>query len=301
MATVDVKADFYRVSVGNGPDFAEIVRFASTKTGAARTVFVRKDNPVRLEEFREENGLIEGDLERIRLQNIPHRAKIQGGRRELDLEPDEGLGEDTAFLYVTELKVLVLQRNWFGAGASTFSTYFQRIYREQNKKVEIELRPIATEDPLGRLSSLSRVTQLSIAVDVGDTGRAAVQAMRDAGIGDVTDFVSESDAGRIDIIYKAKPQGGSLRKNAVMPCVRSLLNLVAPGTAARRIRVIGESDEDQVVVDLLLDRVQVKEQIEADNKKSIPYEARRELLRRAWTQMEEECRRRFKTRPEGEI
>ena len=60
---------------------------------------IRNDCPFRLQEARQTGDYWKGEMIRIRMDQLPIKAKLSGDISSIDLEDDEGIGEETAFLY----------------------------------------------------------------------------------------------------------------------------------------------------------------------------------------------------------
>src|SRR5258707_7859842 len=121
----------------------------------ARTQEISGD-PVRLQELHhQQGGHIEGDMVRTRMDTLPRKSNIETGELALlDLDEDEGLGEETAFLYDPATHCLTIQRNRYGVSASAFATYCTEIGAFESA---ITLEPIISGDAIARLQEFDRL------------------------------------------------------------------------------------------------------------------------------------------------
>jgi hypothetical protein len=120
-----INVDFYRVEIlGNNSDkFENIIKsVGSSANDASRTIDINH-SPTRLQEFGEYPNFCDGNMMRIRMDEIPSLASVDGDIAPITFDDDEGLGEETAFLYQIPTRVLMLQRNKFGVSASSFTKY----------------------------------------------------------------------------------------------------------------------------------------------------------------------------------
>jgi hypothetical protein len=82
-------------------------------------------NPARLQVSGVWNQCREGEMVRIRMDTLPRKASLDGALEDLDFGDDEGLGEETAFLYHPPTRILAIQRNRTGVSASSLVWYFK--------------------------------------------------------------------------------------------------------------------------------------------------------------------------------
>lgn len=105
---------------------------------------------VRLLETEEQNignkRFICGDLERIHMDNLPNKSGASEEPDELDLEDDEGLGYNTAFIYYPTKNILGLQSNITGVGYSRFRDYINMILHNENNADGFHINPIIVSD-----------------------------------------------------------------------------------------------------------------------------------------------------------
>jgi len=67
----------------------------------------------------------EGDITKIRLNDLPPRSKTDGTEALLNFDSDEGLGEKSAFLFYPASQLLVFQRNRHAVSPSLFCDYIR--------------------------------------------------------------------------------------------------------------------------------------------------------------------------------
>lgn len=60
---------------------------------------------------------------RIRMNEVPVIAGLDGKRPSIPLKPDQGIGEDTAFDYDEKTQVLAIQSHRMGMSASRWGFY----------------------------------------------------------------------------------------------------------------------------------------------------------------------------------
>src|SRR5690349_7515914 len=103
MPTKNLRIGFYGVTVTNTPpvSFEQILRRFENDIpeDETRTLDASPDQPVRLHWVRRSQNLWSGEMLRIRLHEELNRASRRGRVRPIHFDEDEGLGENTAFLY----------------------------------------------------------------------------------------------------------------------------------------------------------------------------------------------------------
>ncbi len=77
--------------------------------------------------YNQQNHCWEGEIIRLRMNNLPIKANLSGDTEEFIFGDDEGIGEQTAFLYHLPTRVLLLQANQGGVSAPSFIKYFEVI------------------------------------------------------------------------------------------------------------------------------------------------------------------------------
>ena len=95
-----MKVDFYKVVMPENAacKFDEILdRISAIPADDHRNV-VRAGYPIRLQEATKGGAVWEGEFVRIRMDEIPVKASLGGAIEPIELEDDEGIGEETAFL-----------------------------------------------------------------------------------------------------------------------------------------------------------------------------------------------------------
>jgi len=279
-----VKIDFYKVVLpdGSGTTFEALLdRIAQIPLhDDVRTRDIHGD-PVRLQELRHHVGWVEGDMVRTRMDNLPQKSNIETGQLGLlDLDDDEGLGEEAAFLYDPGTHCLTIQRNRYGVSANAFAIYCTEIGRFEDI---IQLEPIISADAVARLQEFRRVNRLEIRV----AGLEGGQALRDTpySLGHIARFADEYAGPIVNIEVSMGHRRGSLLPERVRGVVDWLRAQFREGAMdVRKIEVAGRAapgDETQVL-DLLESRIVEQRTVEMNQNRVVTYATRRNALRSAW-------------------
>jgi hypothetical protein len=159
--TRQIKINFYRVYMpdGAGITFEGILESVDqSPNDEGRNLLVR-DCPIRLQSLNKLQQGWEGDMIRIRMNEVPIKASLAGIVEPLEFEDNEGLGEETAFIYNPLIQVLMSQRNQSGVSASAISRYFQD---KGALSKPIIFEPVFEGDTEERLKKLKKVSKFEV-------------------------------------------------------------------------------------------------------------------------------------------
>jgi len=278
-----IKIDFFKVAM---PEDAEeafealLNRIADMPIAEdVRTQRLSSD-PVRLQELHHRGGYLEGDMVRTRMDNLPAKSNIDTGElAPLDLEEDEGLGEEAAFLYDPQTACLVMQRNRFSVSATAFATYCSDIGEYQTA---IILEPIISGDVIARLHEFDRVRRLRIKV----AGLAGGEVLRNTpySLAHIAAFANDYASPTVNIEVSMGHQGGSLMRQRVNEVVEWLRQRAGGSELeVQQIKVAGSAPgEGTEVLDLLESRIIEERRVDVNEQRIVPYSNRREAVRAAW-------------------
>jgi len=277
-----IKVEFYQVEgddPASPPDFRGILEQTFDKKGRSRT-WTHNGTPVRLKTLHSNDGVLEGDMLRIRMDDLPTRARTTGDEKPLDLDPDEGLGNNTAFLYHPRMRVLALQRNSTGATRSTFANYFSEMSAQC-----ISLVPVISGEALQRLCK--RRVFRKIRIRIARLGNTSY--LQEAGLDhDEALSVLEKLKGQsLDVTVSMGHLTGSLERESVVDIAKRLLALRSKARGAvQTLDVYGKDNDDERAnwIDMLEFCVQEERMIELPKtrSRSIAYALRLGAVREAW-------------------
>lgn len=225
-----LKIDFYKIT---GPaNFGAALRAIwNLPTPDART-FIFADGPVRIRAFKQKDGLICGDMVRIRLGEPAFLAKVQGGERPVTKDDDEGLGETNAFVYCQTTKYLMYQRNRSGVSASRMAYYVEQRHGNNGAFV---FEPVLSQVVVNQLVDKAapkrlrmKVTAASISTD--STTKNALSEVIEAA------HIMESPEMEITFSVGRSRKAG-MSKEGVIGMVKSLLKLREAGHQVHALEV----------------------------------------------------------------
>ena len=291
-----VRFDFYRVTVRDDEmTFDQILsRARGLAAGQARTRTVN-GTPVRLQVISQTQAPTTGDMGRIRMTELPPRATLGGRLSDLNLDADEGLGEETAFSYYSGLQVLVVQRNFYGVSAPSLAGYFTAI----SGKVVV-LEPVIEPGALARLRRITDVRQFDVSVaGIHNPATIAAQERQDPGFIKMANLLEEFEAPAVHMHISMEHERGSLSIRRVRSAARRLISLNNSGEVrVKKIEVRGTtSDDELLIVDLLKDRMVEEIEVRLNTRRRLPYNARARALVEAYNTREAQLQSLF-GRPE---
>ena len=279
--------DFYEVEVENGKNngFAAVLKEAHALPDNERRPVETEHGHIRVDETATDgSGLWTGDLVRIRMDNLPVKASIRGSKKDLGLRADEGLGEETAFLFEPSCNVLVLQRTRLGVSMGRFADYFARVIEWQPL---VTLKPILSCDALERLKAMSELRQMQVRVKAPNG--SAFLKNSGVSVAGVADIMEELHASSVSITFGVSRSDRSLNKNRIIDTCTSLLRFTHKREEVKTLRMVGRNADDEVIpLDFIKDRIYFEAELTTGADRRISYTERKRAVRQAWTAKHQE-------------
>jgi hypothetical protein len=287
-----IRVDFYRVDTQDPSVLFEdvIQKISDLPHDESRNVEIR-GFPIRLQDSSSQrSGFWRGDLVRIRMNSIPTKASLSGETEPLDLDDDEGLGEETAFLYHIATKVLMLQCNRLGVSASAFARYCQELCQLDKN---IFFNPILKGDVMAQLAKMQIVRKLKIQV----AGLEDLDILRDQNQG-VNEILNIRDVFSSPNVYLTVSVGNRRKTSLenVKETATKLFRLAGDNAGnVKKIEVSGASEEDEQTEAIDLLEYWMKEWITINptDPRSVTYPERIQALEQAWSRGKEDLQKMF--------
>jgi len=295
--------DVYRVNLpeNSGTTFEAILKSVIAESDLRARNWSRFDdsNPIRLQDCTPWGESFEGDMVKIKMDNIPPKASLAGSVSSLDLGDEDGLGAEVAFVYFPPLKTLLIQRNRMSVSSKAFAEYFQA---RSDFNGPIFLEPVIKLDILVKLDRLDKVTKFQISV----AGLSNPQLFRQQGhsLEQLIDLQEKFRSPFLHVSFSLGQGGkGSLRVPEVKSTVRRLMRIASneEENQVHKIEVNGSRHDTGIeVLDLLNARLAIPKEVEVDADRRLPYANRRRALRSAFHDILPELRARYSgTEAEG--
>jgi hypothetical protein len=246
----------------------------------------------RLQDYSDIPYGVAGDMLRIRMENLPIKASLNGSVDDLDLEDDEGIGEESGFLYDSKLAVLAYQRNRSGVAANAFASYIER---KTSIGDTVTLVPILTEDATTKFNKMSRKTHLTMKCAHADNPEFW------AGDGTVAEGIrnlSSLNAPNLTITASVGHSDKTLDVRNVFDILRRFRRPTDSGII--KLEISGRSASDELlVVDLIRNRMVERAKVDVGNRRHAVYETRARLIENAYRTRHAELKRMFNVIDQG--
>jgi hypothetical protein len=289
-----IRVDFYQVNIPESNLlFKNIIQQVSEiPDDSSRTTNVYGFS-VRLQNISRQLEFWRGDLVRIRMDELPTIVSLEGDVEPIDLEDDEGIGEETAFLYHIPTNVLMLQRNRYGVSASRLARYFQVMSGEINK---ICFDPILKGDVMLRLAKMRDITKFELRVAGVDD--LSYLKNEDRGVEEVLNIRETFNSPNISLTVSVGNRNESLSVEGIKRTANNLFNFAARGrSTVKKIEVSGCNDDDQKeVFDLLEYWMRESVDIKPVDARILSYQERMQAIEEAWTRKKDELTLMFPSR-----
>jgi hypothetical protein len=242
--------------------------------------------------------VIEGELVRIRMTGLPPVAGISGGLKDLNLQSDEGLGETCVFLYHPGLQVLLFQTTQAGASVKAFLQYMCELGEKHlGFQGDIHAHPIISLDAMQRLAKMIKTRVFEYRLRLPQANSAEFLKDQDLGVKEEIQVMNKYKAPWISIkLSVGNLIDESLDHHVVRRAIQDLTqmgnrlvqNNQVPSTSRIKISGRGENDETILIKNLLNETIRESIKISAKSTRHTIYATRRDALREAWQNREDE-------------
>ncbi len=280
MATKYLRIGFYQVVVTHQPvtEFDAVLKSCDSLPDDENRALPDPHQPIRLQRLHRSKRVWEGDMMRIRLDEELQRAKMNGRIRPVDFEEDEGLGENTAFLYDPHTNILAVHENRGGVPVSAFGRYFKVLGSVRR----IDLRPVIRPQAIERIEKMKRPTELQLRF-AGITHGGGMQRRGRAAkrIFELLEFFRAPNAA-IKLSMGKKPGGLTNIADGIRDVLASFRD--DEREQIRKVLVIGSEGEDgeRAVIDLFQDRLVEQIPVEIGDGHKLSDADRFHAVRVAW-------------------
>ena len=276
-------ADFFKLEITSGESFATIIAVIAAKgINRETTVEVKDDFFTRLESWGtwgEEH--IEGQIVRLRMNSLPDKAGFDEPIQAIGFKEEEGVGESAAFIFHEKSNVLLLERNRNALTTYTFAEFFRQVGKIGG---QINLHPVLRRDVYEKVFN-ARVVRKLIVQLAGPDNIGATVAEMEPSVGEMLKARQSLQAPVAEFTYSiGRRRNEGLNLENVLGAVRDFLTLNrGQDTHVEKLIVNGSlGPHDDFSLDLLESRLQGKDTVETTLERRIPYDRKRDALRRIW-------------------
>lgn len=275
-----IKIDFYQVLLPKNCSFSfqELLKQVITqKISAHERNVAFKDHYVRLQEVNEkDNQVFIGNMVRIRMNDIPPVVSLREEKlQDINLESDQGLGEQTFFLYAPKIKILLLHRNFSGVRAGMFARYFETL----TGQYPIELLPVLQPDILMKLQKMSIIKRFTVKLARPEHG--GFYTTGHPGIKRFIDIINDYEAATIEVRLSNGRQKRSLENGIVFDNIRHFLKIRSEKEEeVEKLIVAGKETlaDKTEVLDLLTHRLFDEISVEQENRRLSSMDCQQKLF-----------------------
>lgn len=248
-----------------------------------RDVFSSK---IRMQSLIEEDQFMSGELARIRMDEVPLKISLAGRKEEINLDEDEGIGEETAFMFSPELHVCAVQRNRYGVSVGMLHRY---LALAGDIPQPINFVPVICTDGLQRIAGLGTIKRFRIKV-AGAENTAPIRNQCQE-VGPAVQMMDSFEANHVDIVLSMGRNPGTLVVRRVLNTATRLLTFGQNNpNQVEHIEVMGEDGDDRRVIDLLQYKMSESIDIDPGRTRRLTTVQRRIILREAWDRKLDEIR-----------
>jgi len=285
-------ADFFKLEITTGENFADIVTAIAAQGISKETTLEVKDDFFTRLESSGNWGVehIEGQIVRLRMNSLPDKAGFDEPIQAIGFKEGEGVGESAAFIFHTTSNVLLLERNRNALTTYTFAEFFRQVGKI---KGQINLHPVLQHDVYEKVFNAKVVRKLVVQVAGPDNIGAAVAEMEPS-VNEMLKARQSLKAPVAEFTYSiGRKRREGLDLGHVLGTVRDFLTLSrGQDNYVEKLVVNGSSGpHDDFSLDLLESRLQGKDTVETTLERRIPYERKRDALRRIWQKFRPEVDR----------
>ncbi len=282
--TRKLKVDFFKVVLPDdfSDSFESVLNAVNVSPNDHTRNAIRNACPFRLQEAWQTEDCWKGEMIRIRMDQLPIKAKLSGDVSSIDLEDDEGIGEETAFLYHVPTRVLTIQRNRYGVSAGVFAWYFEK----KGSVESIELQPILQKDGLQRLANIKDVRKLSL--NIAGTENMAVFKDSGKSVESMLSLIDQCKSPNLTLTFSMGKQQGSLEW--AKSFAQSFAKLNQQGESSiHKFEISGKTEDgEKSVLDLIEYRMVEEIEVELKSGRTISSSEREYAVQKAFSSRKQE-------------
>jgi hypothetical protein len=276
-----ITIDFFQVELPNGGNFDLVTQAIGDLPNDGARNRERGGTPIRVQDLVRRQTRFLGEAVRIRMTDLPSKARLDGAVSEIAFDDDEGLGEETGFLYDRGRGVILVQRNRWGVSWQTLRWYFREIAGLE----KLEFLPIMRSDAFKKLQKMQEVREFEVRL-AGIQNMSALRG-RGKGVDEVLDVAAEFKAHTLKIIASVGHERGRTLER-VVALARGIMKLDQGDDATVSLRVRGREEDGEIeVLDLIDFRIIETAQVEMVDRR-LTRAARYNVLENAWMKRRDE-------------
>lgn len=286
--------EFCQIEMPKGADFSFdfLIASAMNLNGEDRSRKVR-DAYLRLQESSQNLDLFFGDMIRLKMSDYQSViGSLDGIVEPIELARNQGIGEQTAFLYHPGTRVLAYHRTQSGAQASSIMKYFQEI---GSLSEPIGSSLIMKKSAIKDIARMNYVKKFHFKV-AGLSNPGAVFSGDDEAVGFIRQVSKVLSGPVLELSLSSGKFNEPLDKGRITKLAEALSSL-RPKTQNEKLDHIGPKtieiagyadDNSPISIDLVRDRIREKIKLSTSATGPLSYSNRLDAVKRAWIKRKDE-------------
>lgn len=257
----------------------------------SRTVAVTEETKILLRNINPET---DGDflLDFTRMKNAAgiDLSDLAGNEEKVQFPPNKRLAEFTATIFDCRTSVLAIHEMSSGVSASMVAKYWQMLIPDVGR---FRFDPIFEQRAVDDVMKAGAFSKFSLSLaHMGNEAR-----LQSLGLShnDITDLINKYSAPNITVTLSIDPKASvtTLAIERVRELANALLGLGK--RHVKRLSLVTEDEEGRdILVNLLKDRIIVKEDLTSEERTALTHDARYQIARRAWGSQKNDLRNRYR-------
>jgi len=285
---------FFRASRDVGPIIQKkLLEFSAQPhpVDETRTVAVTDDTKILLRNINHET---DGDflLDFTRMKNVSgiDLSDFSGNEEKVSFPANKKPAEFTATIFDCKTNVLVIHEMVSGVSASMVAKYWQVIISDVGK---FRFDPVFEQRAVDDVMKSGAFSKFSLSLaHMGNESR-----LQSLGLShnDIADLITKYASPNISVTLSIDPKASiaTLAIERVRELASALLGLGKKHV--KRLSLVTEDEEGRdILVNLLKDRIMVREDLTADERTDLTHDARYRIARRVWGARKNDLRSRYK-------
>lgn len=277
--SVNVTVEFWQVKMPAGINLETVLQeIENLPDNEQRNVTKANSQPVRMTRIQQNGAVWSGDMVKIRMDYLPSKASIKGDLEPLELEDDEGIGEENAFIFHPTYNVLLMQRNRHGVSASLFAYYISRqLTQLMNITESVEFLPVVRPEGVDKLDKFFEIKKFDVGFAYSGSMKDTIESDSvNAGILMLENLQSLHGS----FIFSMGRKRGGMSVKEVIKAIKALYS----SEQVTKLKITGhssDSPEESSEFDVLEYRLKFKGVLLTNERRELTYEQRSNLISQA--------------------
>jgi hypothetical protein len=189
----------------------------------------------------------------VQMNELPPKTKLGDTPATLGLDPDEGLGHYTPFIFDPEYNIIIIEAKYGGVTSNAIAEYYRRKYNLKDISFNLVIDPATIE----RLTRITDIRSLEVTIAKAENG--GIFDSRNQSIRQITNIADGTNTNVLRIEMSAGLQRNTfLNSNKIKSIIRALVGYRETNEVIKAEIKGREGDEDrQHIIDFVKNRVRL--------------------------------------------